>query len=186
MTDEPQQTLRDRIEAKAREAWPVWEWLLILWLLGMPILLGLVYTAMAENAAGGPISYERYQTILAVMGGSEAVIFITVITVTNKGWHRRLLGWSDPSRIVPGPFRCGWALLEIYGRRWMGFVLMMVGLQVLIRLVDTGEADTVPEIFWMSQALFGWFFAGAVALLGLISFVGLFVQSRLRDRGGNP
>jgi hypothetical protein len=184
MTDDPQQTLQDRIEAKAREAWPVWEWLLILWLLGMPILLGLVYTAMVENAAGGALPYERYQTVLYVMSGSTAVMFITTTAAVNRGWHRRLLGWSEPSRIAPGPFRFGWALLEIYGRRWMGFVLMMVGLQVLKKLVGIDEVDTVPEIFWVSQALFGWFFAGTLALLVLVSFVGLFVQLRLRDRGG--
>lgn len=46
MTGETSGSLRDRIEAKAREARPFWEWLFILWLLGMPILLGLVYTAV--------------------------------------------------------------------------------------------------------------------------------------------
>lgn len=186
MTEKPNAALLDRIEEGARGAWPVWEWLLFLWLVGLPILLGYAYAAMAEDAAGGQLAWEDYQTILYVKGGGTAAMFIAAVVAANRGWHRKLMGWPDPSRIVPGPFRLGSALIEIYSRPWMGVVLMSSGLSVLISLVDTGEADSVPEIFWMSRALFGWFFGAAVVLIGVISLAGLFVQLRLRERGERP
>lgn len=113
-------------------------------------------------------------------------MLIAAVVAANRGWHRKLMGWPEPSRIVPGPFRLGSALIEIYLRPWMGAVLMSSGLSVLTSLVDIGEADSVPEIFWKSGALLGWFFGAAVVLTGVIFLAGLFVQQRLRARGERP
>lgn len=184
MADNPAQSLQDRIEEGAREVWPIWEWLLFLWLVGLPILLGYVYAALAERAAGGPLPWQDYQTILYVKGGFTAAMFVAVVVVSIRGWHRKLIGWSDPKTLAPGPFRLGAALIGIYYRPWWNPPLVSIGLVVLIGLVDTGETETVPEIFWMSQALFGWFFASAVALLGLVLLVGMVIQPRLGEKGG--
>lgn len=182
MTDEPRQTLLDRIEERARKAWPLWQWMLFVGLTGLPILLGYVYAAQAERPVWRLPSRE-YVTILKVQGGATVVLFVLGLLDINMGWSRKLFRQPERRSLPPGPFRLGSAFIGIFYRRWWGLPLLIPAMILFINLVLGDEpVISVSRIFWNSREMFVWFYAVILAVMGGICLVGLIVQQKLKKR----
>lgn len=183
MSDTARSSLLERIEEKAREATPLWQWLVSIVPVFLPIQLGYFYAAHLERVSG-ILRYDDIMTILyAQAAGAMGLLFLGILDM-SKGYSRKLLRRPDPKAQPPGPFRLGGGLIGVIYRPWWGIPLMAVSFPIFMRLVESEELVIYPdEIFWQSRALFGWFFVAVLGTLGAVTFVGLIVRQRLRERG---
>lgn len=182
MMGSPKFALLDRIEEGAREATPLWQWLFLVGLIGLPILMGFGYAALAERTVWRLHSYE-YEAIIRIQGVATIVMFFVGIMDIKMGWSHKLFRQPEPRNLPPGPFRLGFAFIEMIYRPWWGLPLGIFGMISLFHLIaDGGPAITVSRVFRDSRELFGWLFATILAATVMVVLVGLVVQQRLRAR----
>lgn len=138
--------LLKRVEEKARETSPLWQWLFAAASFFVLIQLGYVYAAQIKQASG-ILRYEEMITIL----GAQAVGILGLGLLGNldkkKGYSHRLLRLSDPRELPPGPFRLGAGMVGLIpGLWWIGPVLGTPA-YVYIGFVALDDRNSPEEIF---------------------------------------